>query len=148
MQIFSGTPGIHHQSPLLQIHWQLCRVAPIRPPAVHSLLIAAPGRPIAAAQADTNRPAAPHQDAQMARKFAGYTGSMGPTPQIVAGRTRRPVIGRKTRSPPWAAQCSRRPHLSPGFGFTTKISCRHRCRRFGVPTQVLCFYFRPPLGWC
>ena len=68
MQIFSGTPGIRHQSPLLQIHWQLCRFAPFRPPAVHNLLIAAPGRRIAAAEVAASRPAAPHPDGKMGKK--------------------------------------------------------------------------------
>jgi hypothetical protein len=110
-QILSGTPGIQRQSPLIQILWQPCRSTPLRPPAVHSLLIAAPGRRIAAVE-DASLPAAPHLDAQMARRFAGSTGRTVLMLQAAAS----PVIGRKTRSPPWAAQCSRRPHLSPGFG--------------------------------
>jgi hypothetical protein len=85
--------------------------APLLPPAVHSLLIAAPGRQIAAV-GDARRPAAPHLDTQMVKRFAGSTGSGVLTLQTA----RSPVTGRETRSPPWEAQCSRRPHLSPGFG--------------------------------
>jgi hypothetical protein len=69
--------------------------------------------PIAAVAADANRPAAPHLDTRTARGFATSTGGTAVTPQAAASL----VIGRKTRSPPWAAQCSRWPHLSSGFGF-------------------------------
>ncbi len=58
------------------------------------------------------RPAAPLPDGQMGKKCAGFTRSTGLTPRAAC----RAVSGRKTRSPPWAAQCSRRPHLPPGFG--------------------------------
>ncbi len=77
-----------------------------------SLPTAAPGPPIAAAAVAASRPAAPHPDGQMARRFAGFTRSTALTPRAAA----EIVIGRKTRSPAWAAQCSRWPHLSPGFG--------------------------------
>jgi HEPN domain-containing protein len=68
-------------------------------------------RQIAAVEV-ASRPAALHLDAQMAKRFAGSTGSGVRTLPAATN----PVTGRETRSPPWAAQCSRRPHLSPGFG--------------------------------
>jgi hypothetical protein len=111
-QISSGTPGAQQQSQLSQIPLPPCQFAPLCPIAAPSLRTAAPGRLIAAAAVAASRPAAPLPDGQMGKKCAGFTRSMGLTPRA-AGRA---VSGRKTRSPPWAAQCSRRPHLSPGFG--------------------------------
>jgi hypothetical protein len=111
--IFSGTPETHHPSPLFRIPSPPCQSVPLRPTAVQSLQTAAPGRPIAAAAEVANRPAAPHQAARTARNYATFTGGTAMTPQAAAS----PVIGRKTRLPPWTAQCSRRPHLSSGFGF-------------------------------
>ena len=117
MQIFSGTPGVQRQSQRSQIRSLQCRFAPLRPAAAPSLLTVAPGRPIAATAAAVaaNRPANPLPDEQVVRKnptFATFTRSGGLTP-TAAGQA---VSGRKTRLPPWAAQCSRRPHLPPGFG--------------------------------
>jgi hypothetical protein len=43
---------------------------------------------------------------------AKTTGGTATGPSAATGRI---VSLRKTRSPPWAAQCSRRPHLPPGF---------------------------------
>jgi hypothetical protein len=111
-RIFSGMPGTQHQYQLFQIPSPPCQFAPLCQIAAPSLQTAAPGHLIAAAAVAASRPAAPHPAGQMARGFAGFTRSTGLTPQAAA----QIVSGRKTRSPPWAAQCSRRPHLSPGFG--------------------------------
>ncbi len=138
---FSGTPGILHRSPQWQTHSPPFLFAPLRlGPA--ALLTAAPGRPIAAAEEDAS-PAAPHLDARMGRSSAIFTGSTATTPQAAAN----PVTGRETRFPPWAASCSRRPHLPTGFDFQTTISCRHRCRRLSVSSQVLCRLFWPQSNW-
>jgi hypothetical protein len=64
--IFSGTPGTPHRFPLCRIHWPPFPSVPLRLRAA-ALLTAAPGRPIAAAVANANRPAALHLDARMAR---------------------------------------------------------------------------------
>ena len=118
-RIFSGTPGVRHQSQRSRIRSLQCRFAPLRPAAVPNLRTAAPGRPIAAAAEGASRLAAPHRDAKTSRLSvpmmgcAKTTGSMATRPTTATGKI---VSLRKTRSPPWAAQCSRRPHLPPGFG--------------------------------
>ncbi|MFO0003227.1 MAG: hypothetical protein ACK559_19070, partial [bacterium] len=84
-------------------------------------------------------PAAPHLDARMDNSSAPSTGRPAMTPQAAAN----PVTGRETRLPPWAAPCSRRPHLPTGFDFQATISCRHRCRRLSFSSQVLCHPFWP-----
>ena len=140
MQIFSGTPETRHQSQLSRILSPPFPFAPLRPAAAPSLLIAAPGRPIAATAAAVaaSRPAAPLLGDRMVRIFAGFTRSTGLTPPT-AGRA---VSGRKTKSPPWAAQCSRRPHFSPGFGVSSEVSCRYRCGCVRFSSQVRSCSFR------
>jgi len=90
-----------------------------------------------------------HAPPHLAAKTAGLstrmgcaktTGSTAPRPTTARGRTAR---WRKTRSPPWATQRSRRPHISSGFGFQTTISGRHRCRCLSFSSQVCSSHFRP-----
>ncbi len=56
----------------------------------------------------------PHPWTPGRQEDATFTEGTAKTPQAAAN----PVTGQKTRSPPWATQCSRRPHLSSGFGFS------------------------------
>ncbi len=73
-----------------------------------------PGCLIAAAVADASRPAAPHLDARTAGLAAPATDCAATTGGTATRPTTAEAIAsfRKTRSLPWAAQRSRRPHLS------------------------------------
>ncbi len=118
-RIFYGTPGVRRQSQWSQIRSLQCQFAPLRPAAAPNLRTAAPGRPIAEVVEGASRLAAPHLDARITRLSAPVMGCAKTT----EGTATRPTTAtgkivslRKTRSPPWAAQCSRRAHLPPGFG--------------------------------
>ena len=143
MPIFSGTPGILLRSPLSPSHSPPYPFVPLRL-GTAVLLTAAPDRLSAAAEGASHL-AAPHQAPRTAELpapatvCAKTTGGLAPGP-TTAGEI---AIFRKTRSPPWAAQRSRRPHIPSGFGFQATISGRHRCRCFSFSTQVYNSHFRP-----
>ncbi len=144
--IFSGTPEILRLSPLLPSHSPPFQFAPLRLGRA-ALLTAATGCPIAAA--DVSRPAAPHLDARTAGLAAPATDCAATTGGTATRPTTAEAIAsfRKTRSLPWAAQRSRQPHLSSGFGFQTTISGRHRCRCLSFSTQVYNSHFRSAFFW-
>jgi hypothetical protein len=122
------------------------RLGPAVPPtATPYLLTAAPGPQIATATTSASRAAAKHQDARTAepaRNCVYITVISASRPRSA----RAHATGRKTRSLPWAAQCSRRPHLSSGFGFQQfqQFLVRHRC---AVSSQVVSCLFRSPIVW-